>query len=504
MDVTQQLLQEVNRLTSGNNLYAAYQDQWTYLLNSYMGGKEYREGRYLTKYQLETDQEYMARLNSTPLDNHCASVVSVYNSFLFRECPDREFGQLSNSPEVEDFLKDADMDGRSLNNFMKDIATWSSVFGHCWAVLAKPDVGAVTLADEQMMGVRPYINLLTPLTVLDWSWTRGPNGRYELDYFRYLEDVNSDVQVVKEWTRETITTTKINIKKKAIEEQMVELNGLGLIPAIIAYSQRGPVRGIGVSDINDIADAQRYIYNAKSEIEQSIRLDSHPSLVKTPETSAGIGAGSLIHMPENLDPGLKPYILEFSGASVNSILDAISQTVEAIDKMANTGAIRTVEARSTSGVAMQTEFELLNARLSEKADNLELFEEQLWRLWCLYQGSAETVKVDYPGSFNIRDTEMEIKQLQIAASTNPADPRVKSAIDMKILDWLDLDEDELTAMQNPGLIDLGLVPEEEDRQGFYMGRALIDPVSGIVTIASSPEEELAMAKLGWIEYEGEE
>jgi hypothetical protein len=38
------------------------------------------------------------------------------------------------------------------------------------------------------------------------------------------------------------------------------------------------------------------LYNINSEIEQSIRIDSHPSLVKTPETQAGIGAGSLGYM----------------------------------------------------------------------------------------------------------------------------------------------------------------------------------------------------------------
>ena len=57
-------------------------------------------------------------------------------------------------------------------------------------MVAKPNVGAVTLADEQAAEVRPYVNLLTPMVVLDWTWTRKPNGRYELSYFKYLEDVN--------------------------------------------------------------------------------------------------------------------------------------------------------------------------------------------------------------------------------------------------------------------------------------------------------------------------
>lgn len=502
MDVIQTLTQDITQLVSGNAIYSTYSPQWRYLLEAYLGGEEWRRAGHLTRYQLETGEEYNARLRETPLDNHCQSVISVYNSFLFREDPSRDFGSISNMPELKDFCEDADMDGRSLNSFMKDVSTWSSVFGHCWIILAKPDVGAITRADEVALGVRPYASVLTPMVVLDWQWSRAPSGRYELSYFKYLEDINGDVRTVKEWTLETIRTRVVNIKDSLINSDITEINGLGKIPAVIAYNGRSTVRGVGVSDIADIADAQRFIYNATSEVAQSIRLDSHPSLVKTPETQAGIGAGSLIHMPENLDPGLKPYLLEFSGASVSSIYESIKHTIDTIDKMANTGAVRATESRTLSGVAMETEFQLLNARLSEKADNIELCEEQMWKIWCEYMGYTWDGCIEYPGSFNMRDTSKEIEQLKMAADTNPADPRLKAAIDMKVLDWLDLDEDELTAIKNPDLIDLGSVPESEDRAGFYMGKAMIDPVSGIVTIASSPEEELQMAKDGWIEYEG--
>jgi len=501
MSTLQTFDNQVKQLTSGNTIYSDNEKVWKYLLESYLGGEDYRRAGHLTRYQLETDGEYAARLRSTPLENHCKSVISVYNSFLFRECPERDFCSIANLSELEDYLDDADLDGRSLDSFMKDVSTWASVFGHAWVVMTKPNVGAITRADEVAAGVRPYVSVFTPLSILDWSWARGSNGRYSLDYLKYVEDVNGEITIVKQWTPELITTTTINMTENKIKDEIIEINGLGRIPAVIAYSSRSTVRGLGISDINDIADAQRFIYNNTSEVEQSVRLDSHPSLVKTPETQAGIGAGSLIHMPENLDPGLKPYILEFSGASVTAIYESIKHTIESIDKMANTGSVRMTESRTMSGVAMETEFQLLNARLSEKADNLELCEEQLWDLWCAYMGYTWDGSVEYPGSFNLRDTATEIQQLQVAASTNPADPRVKGAIDMKILDWLDLDEDELTALKNPDLIDLGSVPEGEDRMGYYMGKSMIDPVSGIVTIASSPEEELAMAKLGWIEYE---
>jgi hypothetical protein len=441
MNIIQTLSDELKRLLQGNLLYETYFPQWQYLLESYVGGQEYKDAQHLTRYQLETDKEYQARIKTTPLENHCQSVISVYNSFLFREEINRDFAGLELMPELQDFLDDADFDGRSLDSFMKDVATWTSVFGHCWIIVSKPNVGAVTVADEQALGVRPYVSLLTPMVVLDWQYTRQPSGRITLSYLRYLEETTGELQTVKTWTLDTITTTVIDTNKKVIKDQLEERNGLGMIPAVCAYNGRSIMRGFGVSDIADIADAQKFIYNATSEVEQSIRMDSHPSLVATPETKIGTGAGALIHMPENLDPGLKPYILEFGGASVDSIYTAIQHSIDSIDKMANTGAVRATESRTMSGVAMETEFQLLNARLSEKADNLELAEEQMWRIWSAYMGTTWQGSVDYPGSFNIRDTGQEITQLKIAKET-ATNPAVLAKIDYHILEWMGHDDAE--------------------------------------------------------------
>ena len=426
--------QIIDQIVSGNQIYSANQAQWKYLLNSYLGGEDYRQARHLMQYQLETADEYGQRLRNTPLDNHCQSVISVYMSFLFREEPTRDFmGNLD--PQIEDFLADADLDGRSLDSFMKDVATWCSIFGHAWIIMAKPDVGAITRADELQVGARPYVNLLSPITVLDWRYSRTASGRYALSYFKYVEDINGDVQVIKEWTEDTIMTYTVNVKERTLMDSMEEANGLGIIPAVCAYNGRSMVRGLGVGDIADIADAQRFIYNLTSEIHQSAVLDSHPSLVVDPTAQIGTGAGSIIRVAENSDPALKPYLLEYSGANISQMLATIQHTIDGIDKQANIGSVRATEARNMSGVAREVEFQLLNARLAEKADQLELAEEGLWRLWCLYQGYAYNFEIDYPGSFSIRDTGNELQQLQTAKNT-ATDPIITEIIDEKLIELL--------------------------------------------------------------------
>jgi len=447
MTVINTIDEQIGQITSNNQLYDDYKDRWQFLLESYLGGEEYRQGNHLTRYTQETGADYVQRLRATYLQNHANSVINVYNSFMFREPPYRDFYNWTGRPDLESFLEDCDYDDRSLDAFMKDVATWASVFGHCWIIMAKANIGAVTAADEEAAGVRPYVSLVTPLVTLDWRYGRDPSGRYRLDYIKYIEDINGSIRTVKEWTPETVTTYVVDLESRSINEQYTETNGLGIIPAVLCYNQRSMVKGIGVSDISDIADAQRAIYNCNSEIEQSIRIDSHPSLVKTPETEAGIGAGSIIHMPDNLDSGLKPYILEYNGASVQSILSNIQNIENAIDKMANTGGVRATETRTLSGVAMETEFQLLNARLSEKAANLELAEEHLWMMFAMYQGLTGKPEVKYPSSFNIRDTQTEINQLQTAKNTATS-PQLLRAIDAELAEWLGVEHEELVEMSH--------------------------------------------------------
>lgn len=481
------LIEQYLHVTTTNRLWTRNRDRWEYLLEAYMGGVEWQRGLHLTKYVNETSGEYQARINSTPLENHCKSVISTYISFLFREPCEREFGSIEYDPALQEFLEDADMDGRSFDAFMKEVSVWSSVFGHVWVMVVKPNVGAQTKGDELQLGVRPYVNLITPLLVTDWTWNRQPNGRYNLTYLKYIEDANDSTSTIKEWFADEIHTWVIDHENKTIIEHMIEPNQLGEIPAVCAYNQKSPVRGIGISDISDIADAQKFIYNMTSEVEQSVRINGHPALVKTPGTEASAGAGAIIQMEDNLDPGLKPYMLTVS-TDINSIFTAIQHYSEIIDKVANTGSIRAIESRRMSGVAQEQEFQLLNARLSEKADSLELAEEQIWQWFCYYQGTSWTGKIHYPDSFSIRDVKNEVEQLKIAKET-ATDPRVLEIIDQHLLEALGEDSD---MIKDP--VDVSEIPEQPPFEVHVM----VNPETGEEFYARTEQEHLEYAAMGYV------
>jgi hypothetical protein len=486
------MLQQYLDTMSTSMLYQRNQAAWEFLLYSYMGGEEYKQAAYLTKYANETDAEYAGRLNTTFVENHSKSVIQTYISFLFRQEPDRDLGLLEYDTTVRDFLEDADLDGRSFNAFMKEVSIWASVFGHCWIIMAKPNVNASTLGEELAMGVRPYVNVLTPLTVMDWTWTRDPLGRFELSYLKYTEEVNDSFTTLKEWSKSTITTTIVNHEEKAVESSYTEVNQLGKIPAIIAYNQRSPVRGIGISDIADIAMAQKFLYNLTSEVEQSIRINGHPALVKTVGTEAAAGAGAIVSMEDNLDPGLRPYMLSVA-TDTTQIYQAISHTIESIDKMANTGSIRSTEARRLSGVAQEQEFQLLNAKLSEKADNLELVEEQLWELWCQYQGKTWEGTVEYPDSFNIKDNMGEVQKL-VAAKSAATDPRVLNVIDHELLEALDEDPEAVLGVSKGEYLPADQIAPMKPFEPHLM----VNPETGDKYYARTMEEHQQYSEMGYV------
>ena len=167
-------------------------------------------------------------------------------------------------------------------------------------------------------------------------------------------------------------------------------------------------------------------------MEQLIRLTNHPSLVKTPSVNASAGAGAVIEMPDELEPNLKPYLLQPSGSSLTSIMDSIESKVNSINRIAHIGAVRTTKTNISSGVALQTEFELLNARLSEKADNLEIAEEQLFRLYAMFQDTDFDGEINYPDSFNIRDYATDLLFYQQAKAINVQSPTLNKEIDKEI------------------------------------------------------------------------
>ena len=440
-------------LTTKHNLYEDNILNWEFYIRSFLGGNDYKNGYNLHRYILETPEEYDQRIRHTPVDNHCRNVVQIYSSFLWRVPPSRDYGKLNGDPQLEAFIVDADLDGRSFNNVMREMQSQASIYGNCWAVIDKPQVNTKTRAEELEQDIRPYISIYTPENVVNWHYSRAKSGRFYLDLLVLLEDVNQERAIVKVFTEEDICTYEVKDYLKDYSNREIRLidevlNPLGKIPAVNLYNQRSHKRGIGISDLSDVAELQQSIYNDYSEKEQLIRLANHPSLVKTPNVNASAGAGSIIEMPEDMEPNLKPYIIQPSGQNLQGIMQCIQTKIDAIDRITHMGSVRATTGQIASGIALQTEFQLLNARLSEKADHLENAEESIWSLFAMWQNQTWDGFVEYPDTFDIRDWASDIQLLQTAKASGVKSETFTKEIDKQIVSAVIDDDESINTINN--------------------------------------------------------
>jgi len=414
--------------------------RFRFLSDSYQGGLAYKQGEYLQQYTLETPGQYGQRLDSTPLDNLCKNVVHTYTSFIYSQPIKRLFTGL-NEQTVNNFLKDCDLEGRSFNSFMREVSIYSSVYGAVWVVVDKPSTPAVTLADQQAKNIRPYVSMYSPENVIDWKFERQENGVHQLAQLTLLESSGEDYSIIKHYTVDTVQIRKYFTDSRNYEVLQEYNNSLGAVPAFVAYTSRSPVRTIGISDIDDIADQQRAIYTELSEIEQQIRLSGHPSIVATAGTELSAGAGAVITMDENLDAGLKPYILSADADSISSILDSIKSKVSSIERMAHLETARGTRT-AMSGVAMLVESRILSQKLSEKASELSNTEEKLWTLFGMWEDTEWTGDVIYPDTFDARDQTITLQNIKLAKEGGITNPSLNKALDRMVAETLIVDDEE--------------------------------------------------------------
>ena len=420
-------MQNIEQLAVTHESYADLAKQANYLYRSYIGGNTYRAGSYLTQYigeQNAPGNQYQKRLNATPLDNHVQTTVDIYRSFLFRNAPRRELGLLANNPLVGEWLRDTDQEGQGMDSFLKTANDLAMVTGSVWILVDKPTYKVQTQAEEIALGIRAYACMYSPQNVLDWNYERNIAGKLELTYIKVRESENAHKATYTIWTPELVEKYTMSKNEQGELEDItgydVYDNPLGYVPFVNHAPIKSPVKGIGYSLVADVADSQKFIYNLLSELEQTIRISSHPTLAKTASTDASAGAGAIVTMPEDMDPGLRPFLLQPTSAGIDGILNTITNTVDSIKRMTHTSAVQATKGSPMSGVALQTERQLLNAKLTDLADTLRETEIKMWNIWLDWQAldMPQDFYIEYPTSFDIRDEHQEIELMRKAIEIN--------------------------------------------------------------------------------------
>ncbi|MBI5562748.1 MAG: phage portal protein [Deltaproteobacteria bacterium] len=390
--------------------YAASLEEWRFYLAAYFGGRLYREGDYLLQHPFESAANYARRKEISYYYNYCGPIVDIFVSHIFRRDAQRAFGALSSAPLFTGFLQDADLEGNTLRHFMRDAARYAAVYGRVSIVVDKPAAEAATRQEAMDAGLRPYLTLVTPENLLDWSYERDASGRPALSAVKIRESEGT----YRIWTRDGWELWRLTTGGDCALMDS-GWHGLNEVPIVTLYNKRAGPAMQGISDIRDIADINKNIYYLCSDAKEIIENTAFPMLAQPYARGEArgereVGPHNIIQFDPN-EPNSKPYWLEPPHSSLTEIREWVRQDIAEIYRIARMGGIRTTEdyAAARSGVAIDLEYQQLYAALSEKADNLEAAETRLLELWAAWEGGVFDGNIDYPDDFSVRDVDRELK-----------------------------------------------------------------------------------------------
>ena len=483
----------IDFITTNHSLYDRYESEWRLCINSYYGGVEYKNARYLRAYQVDfntpsevintyvtndagqaigkskarveigyssnetnrgqdliTGSFYLEKLDNTPLYNYVKLIVSEYNAILFRNPPQRYVGE---SAEAQRFLGDVDGEGNSINEFMSMVDVYTTIYGVCHVSCIKP-VGSDI----------PKWRVHSPLEVTNWDYAYDIDGNLKLKRVVIKVEDNDFHSVYRYMTDTTIETVFVGaednynppIDVEGIEYlgentyRVIQPNELGYIPLKTIYQSTKVYNNIGTTVVQDVAQIQRSIYGDMAEIYSAITYGAHPTLVVDETTDqlndgqVGGEPGSIVKVQASLT-GQPTHVYEFKSPpldAINEIRDLVDNKVQKLSQIAMLRSEDLIRA-SRSGTQIEQFDDKLSALIRRKATNLENAEAALWEIWYdwLNMTMPDDFSISYNRQYNKRALEQELGEVdQMMAILQKYEALVEDEYESDMDESMDEDE----------------------------------------------------------------
>jgi hypothetical protein len=474
-------------------LHAEYErnvSEWRFLMASYEGAKELVRLGFLVRNERESLKNWRRRLQEAYGFSYSKSIVDLFNFYLFKKPVKRSLGILADDEAWQNFMRDCNLYGDHFDWFLHNQGRYASIQGHMGILIDKASVTFDTRAEELEAGIYPYVASYFPTAILDWSFARDDFNRPFLSYLKLLDD---DGQYRLWWQdrwevwREPILDdgTKAVGEIEAVPVAQGQ-NPLGEIPFVWLYNERSKTVPIGVSDIHDVARIDVSILRNLSQGEEVINYGAFPMMRKplleatTSQTVDETGVTAVLEFdPEH--PESKPDWLDSQVKEpVDAILMWIARKVEEIYRSTNVGGMAATQVSTVakSGVALRTEFQLLNSKLVSKATNLEKAERQIINFWLRWQEQEDLEKdtnIERPRTYEIDNLAADLENA-LTSSTIVKSKKFIQTLQKMVArlmlpgleenQWAEIDE-EIEASDTLSLIDpnSGLSEEELEAGG---------------------------------------
>lgn len=363
---------------------------------------------YLPRLKDQTNEDYAAYVKRAGFYNATWRTMSGLVGMLFRKPPSQKV-----PAGIEDYLKDVDLAGTSLDTFARGLALETLEVGRYGILVDHPPIANVeplTVAAAQQQGLRPALQIYRPESIINWKYRRvrnrhvlsqvvleeivsEPDGEFaqkDVTQYRVLDLDEADQYRVRVFRRE-------NEKDVLVEGPFHPLmNGktLDYIPFAI-----GGVDGIE-SDLDeppmiDLVDLNLSHYRTNADYEHGCHFTGLPTAVVcgyTPEKEGDklyIGSQAAWVFP---DPNAKAAFLEFTGQGLGALKDNLDRKEQ---QMAILGARmlaaekKQAETATTAAIHRTGENSVLSAIAIAVSEALE------WALGIFAEWAGQPAEIEY-------------------------------------------------------------------------------------------------------------
>lgn len=388
--------------------------------------------KYLPRLSGQNDAEYFAYKQRALYYNATARTVDGLTGMLFMK-PET----IEAPAAMDNIIADVTMGGLSLHQFSEIVAEEVITIGRCGVLVDYPPiVNAVTLAQAQAQGARPYATIYDAESIINWKTGRINN--VEQLTLVVLEEENEipvdefESKCEPQWRvldlaegayRQRVFRKDNRGEFILVEEIFPQINGrvINKIPFEF-FGVRDNSPCVDKPPLLDLVDVNLSHYRTTADYEHGLHFTGLPTPVVTgyysddKSASLRIGSGTAWLLP---DPQSKAFYLEFTGQGLGELREAL-RSKEAM--MATLGARilapekRAAEAAQTANIHRSSENSVLASIAQSISVGLTHVMEWL-RDWSNITGDVKVeLNRDFiPNSMTAQDVDVLVKSWQAGA-----------------------------------------------------------------------------------------
>jgi hypothetical protein len=409
--------------------YDKYVDEWERYKLVYEGGDALIDDT-IEQNPRESTTNFNNRVQEAYAFNYARAIVDLFNFYLTAKEPIRRLDGLAKDSAYQLFERDCDLYGTGFNLFMNEAQKLASVYGAIGILVTKP--GSVeTRAEEQELKLYPYLCPYTLLNIYDWEYARHPvTGRPELIYLK-LKEAEEDEYLI--WTKTSWERWQIQEGEGGTNEAVMmysSVNTIGEIPFIWMQNISSLANRLtGISDMKESARIVQSIIRNLSCGEEIIKWAAFP-MMRVPMKAAGdeeepqSGPTAVWEFdPEHGEGGKPDWMESVVGEPIEAVLRWIDRKVDELFRLTHLSGVhgqRRSNNEVASGLALQYEFQQLNAVLEQKSRNMNIAELGVLRYWLMWQNDANrinNIEVLREKNFSVLELSNDLSNMQEAAKT---------------------------------------------------------------------------------------